>query len=346
MPPQQQKGDAAPSLFATSVKLRPKHMLVVGTGYLRGEDASCRGRLLMFEVSKQERFTMDGNISTYQMQLIAEKELKGQISAVEALEGYVVVGVGPKVEVYKLVEDEIVCCSFYFAQLFCTSITTLKQYIIVGDMFKSVSFLYWRDRNKSLNFLGKDYEPQDTYATEFLLYDEDLSLLSSDSNGNIQLFNYENETVPESRGGTRLLANGGFHVGSRINRFVRARSQAGDKNGAGQQVAFYVTLDCGLGAVIPIKEAAFRRLQAVQNKLHQSQDVVCHAGLNPREYRAFKAQTQSHHLLQKRLIDGQLVAEFHRLDFTRKKDMARQIGSTVEEIKDDLASLDKVLRRL
>mmetsp|Transcript_27297 Transcript_27297/g.106676 ORF Transcript_27297/g.106676 Transcript_27297/m.106676 type:complete len:1491 (+) Transcript_27297:112-4584(+) len=345
---QQQKGEAAPSLFATSVKLRPKHMLVVGTGYLKGEDSSSRGRLLMFEVSKQERFVGDQKVSTFQMQLIAERELKGQVSAVQALQGYVVVGVGPKVEVYKLVEDEIVCCSFFFAQLFCTSITSLKQYVIVGDMFKSISFLYWRDRNKSLNFLGKDYQPLQTYATEFLLHNDDLSLVASDGLGNIQLFNYENATVAESRGGTRLLANGGFHLGSRINKFQRVRAygnMAEDSKGASQQLTMYSTLNSGLGALVPVSEKTFQLLSALQAKLAQSPDLPHLGGLNPREFRKFRPERTSHQLLNQRLLDGHLLLEFHSLDAVRKKEMARQIGSNLKEIMSTFQSLDTALTR-
>lgn len=188
------------------------------------------------------------------------------------------------------------------------------------------------------------------YATEFLLLDDELSLLCSDSKGNIQLFNYENASVAESRGGTRLLANGGLHLGSRVNCFVRVRSEPrkrGEKvdNGAGQQLAMFATLDCGLGAVVPVHEATFKRLLALQNKLSLCADLPFYAGLTPRGFRAFRAQTKSHFLLNKRLLDGQLLMEYHRLDAVRKKEIARQIGLSVGEIMETLESLDKALIR-
>jgi len=100
--------DLGLSSFAAHVKLRAKHIVVVGTGHLRGEDANCRGRLLMFEVSRQQ---MD-SYASFQVQLVAEKEIKGPALTLAPMQGYVAVGVGPKVELYKLVEDEIVCICF------------------------------------------------------------------------------------------------------------------------------------------------------------------------------------------------------------------------------------------
>ena len=108
--PNSHKGDDGnESQFAASIKMKPKDVLVVGTGYLNGEDASSRGRLLLFEISRQEVFTEGAGVYTaFQLQLIAERELSSPVTAVAEMEGYVIAGVGPLVSVYKLVGDEIV----------------------------------------------------------------------------------------------------------------------------------------------------------------------------------------------------------------------------------------------
>eukprot|EP00170_Pyropia_yezoensis_P006858 contig_27941_g6880 len=145
--------------------MRAKKMLAVGTGFLRGEDTASRGRLLLLEASRQDGYTGASGVAfaAFQLQLIAEKEVKGQVTALAPLEGHVLAAVGPRLEVYKLVGDDIVCCSFFSAQLLTSSVATVKQYILAADAFKSTTLLYWRDRNKSLNFLAQDLQPAHAY---------------------------------------------------------------------------------------------------------------------------------------------------------------------------------------
>jgi len=341
------RGNGEISLFSSAVKLKPKNMMVVGTGYLKGEEVGIRGRLLMFEISRQDNLVGNRQVSTFQMQLIAEKELKGPVTNVASLEGYVIVGVGPKLEVYKLVEDEIVCCSFMFSELFCTSLTTLKHYVLAADMFKSVSFSFWRDRNKSLNFLAKGYELFEAYSAEFLVHDEELGLIVSDVKGNVQLLHYGGELDADARGGTRLLPNGGIYLGSRINRFLRVRDLESlvRPNSAGTQVSAFVTVDGSIGAVVPISDSDWKVLSALQIKLNQIPQLPRYAGLNPRGFRSFKPQTQDVQIHRKGLVDAQLAGEYRLLDRNKRREIARQLNISELQIMATLGRIDDIMRR-
>lgn len=205
--PSSKKGDDGnESSFAASIKLRAKDVLVVSTGHLNGEDESSRGRLLLFEVSKQEIYTEAGEAYTsFQLQLIAQKELLSPVTSVVAMEGYVIAGVGPLISVYKLVGDENVHLAFTFGQLYCTSMATLKQYIAAADMCKSATVHYFRERSNSVNFLAQDHEMVTSYATEFLIENENVSVILSDGEGNLRLLSYAHASVAESQGGKRLV---------------------------------------------------------------------------------------------------------------------------------------------
>lgn len=351
--PSSKKGDDGnESLFAASLKLRPKDMLVVGTGYLNGEDASSRGRLLLFEISRQEVPTEGGGLYTaFQLQLIAEKELFCPVTAVASMEGYVIAGVGPQVSVYKLVGDEIVHLSFAFGQLYCTTLASLKQYVVAADMCKSVSFMYFRDRNNSVNFLGKDYEHVTSYATEFLIENENMSIIVSDGNANVQLMNYVHASVPESQGGKRLLVNGGLHFGSRINKFVRARApdkrqdiETGRvKKKAGRHVLMFATLDGGIGALVAVNEVEFRNLNRIRTELLQHPGVIRHAGVNPVEQSAFRAETVSSVLLQQHLLDSRPVFDVFSLTLVEMLMVARQAGTDLGGLAKTIKKLDSIL---
>lgn len=353
--PSSKKGDDGnESLFAASLKMRPKDMLVVGTGYLNGEDASSRGRLLLFEISRQEVYTDAGGVYTaFQLQLIAEKELFSPVTAVAAMEGYVIAGVGPQVSVYKLVGDEVVHLSFAFGQLYCTALASIKQYVVAADMWKSVSFMYFRDRNNSVNFLGKDYENMTSFATEFLIENENVSIIASDGKCNMQLLNYAHASVPESRGGKRLLVNGGIHFGSRINRFVRMRTpdlkaampHGGPNLLSGQHALLFATLDGSIGALVAVSEKEYRKLDQLRNSLVGYAGVRRVGGVNAEEQSAFRPENGSTFLLDQRLLDSRAVYELFGLSLVEMRMIAREAGLNLGEVVDCLMSVDSVLAR-
>lgn len=345
--------DGSESLFAASIKMRPKNMLVVGTGFLNGEDATSRGRLLMFEVSRQEIFSeASGSYTAFQLQLIAEKELPAPVTAVAPMEGYVVAGVGPQLGVYKLVQDEIVYLSFAFGQLFCTSIASVKHYVVSADMYKSISFHFFRERNTSVNFLGKDYAHNMSYATEYLIDNGKLSMIMSDAVGNVQLLNYAHAMVPESRGGKRLLLNGGVNFGSRINKFQRVRIEGSllvkEEEGqatAGRHATMFVTLDGGIGAVVPINEQQYQQLERLTDVMINAQDVARHAGLDPKDARTFRPASSSTQILNQRLIDTRLALEALLLSPVRTRTVSTMAGLTLDELVSLCSYLDAVLLR-
>lgn len=45
----------------------------------------------------------------------------------------------------------------------------LNQNVVRAALWRSVSFMHYRDRKKSVNFLRKDYEDVNSYATEVLI---------------------------------------------------------------------------------------------------------------------------------------------------------------------------------
>eukprot|EP00173_Palmaria_palmata_P005322 Plantae.Rhodophyta-Palmaria_palmata.ctg921.p1 GENE.Plantae.Rhodophyta-Palmaria_palmata.ctg921~~Plantae.Rhodophyta-Palmaria_palmata.ctg921.p1 ORF type:complete len:329 (-),score=38.98 Plantae.Rhodophyta-Palmaria_palmata.ctg921:349-1278(-) len=308
----------------------------------------------MFEVSRQEVFAEGSGVYTaFQLQLIAEKELSAPVSAVAPMQGYVVAGVGPQLGVYKLVEDEIVYLSFAFGQLFCTSIASLNQYVVSADMYKSVAFHFFRDRNTSVNFLGKDFSHISTYASEFLVFNDEMSIILSDAVGNLHMLGYANANVPESRGGKRLLLNGGVNYGSRVNKFQRVRLTHGaspasvsSSDRSGQHATIFATLDGGLGAIVPLAEKQFHELSRLSEVMIDAADVVRHAGVDPKDARTFRPASSSTQLLNQRLIDTRLALEALLLQPSRARIVSKMAGlDSLDDLVSLFSCLDAVLAR-
>lgn len=352
--PSSKKGeDGNESAFAASLRQRPKDMLVVGTGYLNGEDASSRGRLLLFEISRQEFNTENGFYTAFQLQLIAGKEIPGPVSAVASMEGYVIAGVGPQIGVYKLVGDEIIHLSFAFGQLYCTSIASIKQYVVAADMCKSVTFMYFRERNNSVNFLGKDYELVTSYATEFLIENENLSIVVSDENANIQMLNYAHASVPESRGGKRLLVHGGTFFGSRINKFVRVRRPDGEADlrnntisgRAGTHSLLFTTADGGIGAVAAVSESEFRKLHELRNNVVKHMEVERYGGINGMKQCEFRPLSPGTEVLDQRILDSRVMYEVFDTNLIEQRLIARKGNMDIGTMVRLLMPLDEVVYR-
>lgn len=63
----------------------------------------------------------------------------------------------------------------------------VKNFILLGDIHKSIYFLSWKEQGAQLNLLAKDFGSLDCFATEFLIDGSTLSLVVSDEQKNIQV---------------------------------------------------------------------------------------------------------------------------------------------------------------
>ena len=79
--------------------------------------------------------------------------------------------------------------SFYFSQLYITTVSILKNFLLIGDAHDSVSLIYWREEDHSLHPIAHDYDPAGVVMSTMYLYDgPKLGMLTADDEGNLQLF--------------------------------------------------------------------------------------------------------------------------------------------------------------
>lgn len=63
----------------------------------------------------------------------------------------------------------------------------VKNFVLLGDIHKSIYFLNWKEQGAQLTMLSKDFGSLDCYATEFLIDGTQLSMVVSDDQKNIQV---------------------------------------------------------------------------------------------------------------------------------------------------------------
>ncbi len=99
------------------------------------------------------------------------------------------------------------------------------------------------------------------------------------------------------------------------------------------------TLDGGVAHLLPIAEKTYRRLQMLHNVLHTTLAHV--AGLNPKAFRAAKSHNRQLVNGARAVVDGDLVFAFLGLSHQEQVEVARKIGTRVDEIIDDLTEIDR-----
>ncbi|CAH0478085.1 unnamed protein product [Peronospora belbahrii] len=342
-------------VFSTSPEWNKKKRpyLVVGTGWVgpHGEDESGRGRLLLYELDYAQYVNEEGGATSRKLpklRLVFIKEHRqGAISMVAQLGPYVLAAVGSKLIVYEFKSEQLIGCAFYDAQIFIVTMNVVKDFVMYGDVYKSVHFLRWRENQRQLILLAKDYEPLAVSATEFSVFEKKLALLAVDMDENLHVMQFAPQDI-ESRGGQRLLRVSDFHLGVQVSSMFRKRVDASSTVSATNgrvttPPSCYVNImgnsEGGVGALIPVSERVFRRLFTLQNVMINTLPQNC--ALNPREFRMLKTNGQrrcgrpdawSKKKWKKSFLDAFVLFRFLLLDYVAQKELARCIGTTPEVV--------------
>ncbi|TYH52829.1 hypothetical protein ES332_D09G055300v1 [Gossypium tomentosum] len=325
-------------LFNTTTKDN-ETLLAIGTAYVQGEDVAARGRVLLFSIGR----STDNN-----QNLVSEvysKELKGAISALASLQGHLLIASGPKIILHIWTGSELNGIAFYDAPpLYVVSLNIVKNFILLGDVHKSIYFLSWKEQGAQLSLLAKDFGSLDCFATEFLIDGSTLSLMVSDDQKNIQVFYYAPK-MSESWRGQKLLSRAEFHVGAHVTKFLRLQmlstsgrtSATAGSDKTNRFALLFGTLDGSIGCIAPLDELTFRRLQSLQKKLV---DAVPHvAGLNPRSFRHFRSNGKAHRPGPDSIVDCELLCHYEMLPLEEQLEIAHQIGTTRSQILSNLNDL-------
>lgn len=327
------------TLFNTTTK-ENETLLAIGTAYAQGEDVAARGRVLLFSIGRNADNPQNLVTEVY------SKELKGAISALASLQGHLLIASGPKIILHKWTGTELNGIAFYDAPpLYVVSLNIVKNFILLGDVHKSIYFLSWKEQGAQLNLLAKDFGSLDCFATEFLIDGSTLSLMVSDEQKNIQIFYYAPK-MSESWKGQKLLSRAEFHVGAHVTKFLRLQMLAtsSDRTGAApgsdktnRFALLFGTLDGSIGCIAPLDELTFRRLQALQKKLVDSVPHV--AGLNPRSFRQFHSNGKAHRPGPDSIVDCELLSHYEMLPLEEQLEIAHQTGTTRSQILSNLNDL-------
>jgi len=305
--------------------------------------------VLIFDVQRQKPLvTVDEQTQQTEskeradMRLAYVKDEKSPVSAIAQLEGFLMLAIGPKIIVYQFFDGQrLIGTAFFDAQLFIASLNTVKNWVVVGDIYKSVYFLRWKEEGKSLTLLAKDFQHLHVYTTEYIIESSNLGIIVTDSSKNMLLYSYSPQSA-ESRSGQMLLCRADFHVGSHIHKLIRLPVLGGVASSNGnttpRHALVFGTLDGGVGYIRPLEELIFKKLAALQSKLLTAIPHV--GGLNPRAFRLAKPGRRAQRIHQKHMLDGELVFKFLTLDRPKQREIALAIGADPDALIANIRDID------
>ncbi|KAK6982235.1 Cleavage and polyadenylation specificity factor subunit 1, partial [Biomphalaria glabrata] len=312
-----------------------KGFVTMGTAYCMGEDVVARGRIIILdviEVVPEPGLPLTKN----KIKVVYDKEQKGPVSAISYLNGLLVTAIGQKIYIWSLKDDDLSGVAFIDSLIYIHSLRIIKSIIIAADVLKSIALYRFQEDLRVLSFVSRDIKALESYAAEFMVDGEALNFVVSDRNKNVVILGYLPE-MRESYAGSRLIRRADFNVGSHINTMFRVRCKLEDpstktKNAAAvenKHVTYFATLDGSIGYLLPIPEKVFRRQQMLQSSMISQ--LPSPAGLNPKAYSAFKSSRTDSSNPLRNILDGELCWKYLYLSTMEKTEVAKKIGTTVDQ---------------
>ena len=193
----------------------------------------------------------------------------------------------------------LVRTAFYDAPLFVTSLSVVKNFVLVGDAHKGCRFVHSINGVKNLIELSKDFDATDVSGVGFAVCGKKLGLVSVDRVGAVRVSAYD-AAHPSSWRGKRLIPLAAVRgadfsatvvLSQRLTRGVFGGGLSASSSSTTQppprtQAALLLRVDGGISAVAPLwqGEESLRRLRALARACPLA--LPQPAGLNPAAWRA------------------------------------------------------------
>lgn len=349
LPPNQQMGWMRQFSQAPPPERAP--VVVVGTAFVRGEDSSCTGRVLLLQVKDATAEEQEEAIEALasgeapkastlgrRLEVIVEHEERGPVLSLACLskDGLLLAGVGPKLMTWVYKDRGLVALGFHIAGFGVSALATLQNYVLAGDVQEGIQLLTWKAERQSLVLVSRYPSSSSAYACEFVLHEGALHLALAEEGPTLRTLNYA-RAVAESRRGTLLLPRSASHLSSpitRLHRLVLGAERTMLQRQSPRTALLWTAADGSLGFAAPLDEAPFRRLARLATKMVVGAEHAC--ALHPRAFRALRNGASSAKELDN-MVDGELVGRYTALGEAQQQRLAMAIGSTVAKVHEALA---------
>ncbi|GBG61192.1 hypothetical protein CBR_g19725 [Chara braunii] len=293
---------------------------VVGTAYVLPEESEpTKGRILVFTVEDQK------------LQLVTEKETKGAVYNLNAFNGKLLAGINQKVQLYKWVQREdgtreLVSECGHHGHIIALYVKTRGDFIVVGDLMKSISLLIYKPEEGDIEERAHDYNANWMTAVEIL--DDDIYLGAENSFNLFTVRKNSDAASDEERG--RLELVGDYHLGEFVNpiRHGSLVMRLPDSEASQIPTVIFGTVNGVIGVIASLQQEQFAFLHKLQKCLTKVIKGV--GGFSHDQWRSFCNERRTTDA--KNFLDGDLIEAFLDLKRHRMDEVSRMMDVPVEEL--------------
>lgn len=293
----------------------------IGTAYVMPEENEpTKGRILVFIVE-------DGKL-----QLIAEKETKGAVYSLNAFNGKLLAAINQKIQLYKWAsrEDggsrELQTECGHHGHILALYVQTRGDFIVVGDLMKSISLLIFKHEEGAIEERARDYNANWMSAVEIL--DDDI-YLGAENNFNLFTVRKNSEGATDEER-SRLEVVGEYHLGEFVNRFRHGSlvMRLPDSDVGQIPTVIFGTVNGVIGVIASLPHDQYLFLEKLQINLRKVIKGV--GGLSHEQWRSFYNEKKT--VDAKNFLDGDLIESFLDLSRSRMEEISKAMSVPVEEL--------------
>jgi len=307
--------------------------IVVGTAYIYAhEPEPSSGRLLVLELQDRGRI----------LELRHEVRTHGAVYELESLRGKLLAGVNNKLQLFSWsplaagAANGLVLRHEHCGHILVLYIQSRGDFILVGDLMKSIALLQYSASTGELTELARDYNA--SWMTSVCFLDDD-TMLGAENCFNLFVARKNSEAATDEER-QRLDIVGEFHLGEFVNRFRRGGLAMQVSEGGAKPLPslLFGTINGVLGLVVSLPETQHAFLAKVQTNMTKVIKGV--GGLSHREYRSFCNERKTAESTG--FIDGDLVEAFLSLSDAEKSEVVNGLDVSAEELTRQIEELARL----
>nr|CAD7197866.1 unnamed protein product [Timema douglasi] len=297
----------AVSLVSTKLGDDPTTYYIVGTALVNPEESeSKQGRILIFHYQEGK------------LVQAAEKEIKGACYSLVEFNGRLLACINSTVRLFEwTAEKELRLECSHFNNITALYLKTKGDFILVGDLMRSMTLLQYKTMEGSFEEMARDYNPNWMTAVEIL---DDDTFLGAENSANLFICQKDSAaTTDEER--QQMQEVGQFHLGDMVNVFRHGSlvmQHIGETSTPTQGCVLFGTVSGAIGLVTQIPADFYEFLHELEEKLTH---VIKSVGkIDHSAWRSFHTDIKTEP--SEGFIDGDLVESFLDLSHDKMKEVA------------------------
>ncbi|XP_044728814.1 DNA damage-binding protein 1 isoform X2 [Chrysoperla carnea] len=322
-----QPSEYAMSLVSCKLGDDPITYYIVGTAFVNPEESEPKqGRLIMFHYTDNKLVP------------IAEKEIKGACYSLVEFNGKLLASINSTVRLFEwTAEKELRLECSHFNNIITLYLKTKGDFILVGDLMRSMTLLQYKTMEGSFEEMARDYNPNWMTGVEIL--DDDTFLGAENSSNLIVCQKDSAATTDEER--QQMQEVGQFHLGDMVNVFRHGSlvmQNLGETSTPTTGCVLYGTVSGAIGLVTQISAEFYEFLHDLQERLARVIKAV--GKIEHSFWRSFNTDIKTEP--SEGFIDGDLIESFLDLSHDKMKEVCQGLQVTTNGMKKDCQVEDLV----